>query len=82
MGGESFFWALADRQVQIGRGEIADADATLTGAPTSIASLVYGGRPLDVAIADGDIAATGDLDLIRALPGFFPLPQKASDRIS
>ena len=82
MNGESFFWTLADGQVQIGRGEIPDPDTTISGAPTAIASLVYGGRPLEAALADGDVSAGGDLDLIRALPTFFPLPDKASDRIA
>jgi DNA-binding HxlR family transcriptional regulator len=82
MGEESFFWTLADGQVGIGRGELPEADAVLTGAPTAIAGIVYGGRPLEDAIAAGDLAATGDLGLIRRLASFFPLPDKASDRIS
>ncbi len=82
MGEESFFWGLSDGQVQIGRGEVPDPDATLTGAPTAIASIVYGGRPLEDAVATGDLVVEGDLDLIRRLPSFFPLPDKASDRIS
>jgi len=82
LGEESFFWTAADGQVQVGRGEIAEPDATLAGGPTAIASIVYGGRPLEAAIADGEIKADGDLDLIRRLPAFFPLPDKASDRIS
>jgi DNA-binding HxlR family transcriptional regulator len=82
MGEESFFWTLADGQVQIGRGEIEEPDAVLTGAPTAIASIVYGGRPLDDAIAAGDLTAQGDRGLIGRLPAFFPLPDKASDRIS
>jgi DNA-binding HxlR family transcriptional regulator len=79
---QSFFWALADGEVKIGRGELPDADATLSGAPTAVASIVYGGRSLEDAIAAGDLTAAGDLDLIRRLPSFFPLPDKASDRIS
>jgi DNA-binding HxlR family transcriptional regulator len=31
---------------------------------------------------DRDLAITGDLDLVRQLPGFFPLPAPATDRIS
>jgi DNA-binding HxlR family transcriptional regulator len=82
MGEESFFWTLADGEVQIGRGELPNPDATLTGAPTAIASIVYGGRAIEDAVAAGDLAVAGDLDLVRRLPGFFPLPDKASDRIS
>lgn len=82
MGEESFFWALADGQVQIGRGEIPGPDAIVTGAPTAIAGIVYGGRPAEDAVAAGDLAIGGDLDLVRRLPAFFPLPPAASDRIS
>ena len=79
---QPFFWALADGDVKIGRGELPDADATLAGAPTAVASIVYGGRPLEDALTSGDLTADGDLALIRRLPSFFPLPDKASDRIS
>jgi DNA-binding HxlR family transcriptional regulator len=82
MGEESFFWTLAGGQVQIGRGEMEGADAVLAGAPAAIAAIVYSGRPLEDALAAGEVTARGDLDLIRALPRFFPLPEKASDRIS
>jgi DNA-binding HxlR family transcriptional regulator len=81
LNGESFFWTLADGQVGIGRGELPDAGATLAGAPTAVAGIVYGGRPLEDAVASGDLAAEGDLDLIRRLPTFFPMPNKASDRV-
>ncbi len=82
LSGQGFFWTLAEGQVNIGRGELAEADATLAGAPTAVASIVYGGRPIEDAIAAGDLQAEGDLDLVRRLPSFFPLPDKASDRIS
>jgi DNA-binding HxlR family transcriptional regulator len=82
MGEESFFWALERGQVQIGRGDLADPDAIVTGPPTAIASIVYGGRPPEDAVTAGDLAIAGDLELVRSLPGFFPLPPPASDRIS
>jgi DNA-binding HxlR family transcriptional regulator len=82
MGEETFFWALAGGQVQIGRGEIEAPDAVVTGSPVAIASIVYGGRPLEDAIAAGDLTVEGDPGLLRRLPAYFPLPDKASDRIS
>lgn len=82
MGDDVFFWARADGEVKIGRGEIEAPDAVVTGVPTAIASIIYGGRPLDDAIAAGDLAVVGDLDLIRRLPACFPLPEPASDRIA
>jgi DNA-binding HxlR family transcriptional regulator len=84
MGEEVFFWSLSSGEVKIGRGPPpgADADAVIAGPPTAIASIVYGGRPPEDAIAAGDLAISGDLELVRALPRFFPLPAPASDRIS
>jgi DNA-binding HxlR family transcriptional regulator len=82
MGEESFFWILGGGEVKIGRGELAEADATLTGSPSAIASIVYGGRPLEDAVAAGELSIEGDKDLVRRLPDFFPLPDPAPDRVS
>ncbi len=71
MDGEPFFWVRKDKAIGIGRGEIDDPDLTLVGAPTDIAGYVYAGAPL------GSIRATGDLELAKRLPSFFPLPDKA-----
>jgi DNA-binding HxlR family transcriptional regulator len=82
LNGENFFWTLADGRVDIGRGEIAQPDAVLAGSPTAVAGIVYGGRPLEDALAAGELEVEGDRDLIRRLPGFFPLPEPAPERIS
>lgn len=82
MGEESFFWTRSDGVVTIGRGEIDAPDAVLNGSPTAIASIVYAGRPLEDAIAAGDLAVEGERDLIRRLPACFPLPEPASISIS
>jgi DNA-binding HxlR family transcriptional regulator len=82
LGDQSFFWTLADGQVNIGRGELADAEATIAGTAPAVASIVYGGRPLEDAVASGDLSAEGDLDLLRRLPTFFPMPEPAPDRVA
>ena len=82
MGEESFFWVREKGEIRIGRGEMDSPDAVVTGSPTAIASIVYAGRPLDEAIAAGELGVEGDLELIRRLPACFPLPEPASDRIS
>jgi len=82
MGEESYFWSREKGAVDIGRGEIASPDAVLTGTPSAIASVIYAGRPLDVAIASGDLQVEGDRGLVSRLPACFPLPEPASDRIS
>lgn len=71
MGEGAFFWVRADGDVKIGRGEIADPDFTLAGAPSDIAGIVYGGAPLD------SVAFEGNRSLAERFVSFFPLPAKA-----
>lgn len=82
MGEDSFFWTRSGGVVNIGRGDIDAPDAVLTGSPSAIASIVYAGRPLEDAIAAGDLQLEGDRDLVRRLPACFPLPEAASISIS
>jgi DNA-binding HxlR family transcriptional regulator len=82
MGEETFFWVRDKEEVLIGRGDIASPDAVLTGDPSAIASIIYGGHPLEDAVAAGDLDVHGDRDLVRRLAACFPLPEPASDRIS
>ena len=39
---------------------------------------MYGGRPLDDAVAAGDVAVTGDRDAAERFLTLFTLPEKAS----
>jgi DNA-binding HxlR family transcriptional regulator len=77
---QDFFWVREGNDVKIGRGAIDTPDATLTGTPTAIASIVYGNRPLDDAIGAGDLVVEGDRGLIEALPACFPIPDPAPER--
>ena len=82
MGEESYYWTRENGVVDIGRGDIASPDAVLTGSPSAIASIVYAGRPLDDAIASGELRIEGDRRLLSRLPACFPLPEPASICIS
>lgn len=82
MGEETFFWVREQGAVDIGRGDLASPDAVVAGSPSAIASVVYAGRPLDDAIASGDLRVEGDRDLVSRLPTCFPLPEPASISIS
>ena len=44
--------------------------------PMSLASVVYGGRPVADAEARGELALTGDRQLFRRFVTWFPLPEK------
>jgi DNA-binding HxlR family transcriptional regulator len=48
-------------------GEADDADATITADPNTIASVVFGGRPLAKAMDAGEIAVDGSRQAARAL---------------
>ena len=42
----------------------------------SLASVVYGGRPVSDAEASGELILTGDRALFDRFVGWFPLPEK------
>ena len=82
MGEETFFWVRDQGNARIGRGEIEAPDTIVTGSPSAVSSVVYAGRPLEDAIAAGELKVEGDQQLIRRLPACFPMPEPASDRIA
>jgi DNA-binding HxlR family transcriptional regulator len=49
---------------------------TVEANPTSLASLVYGGRPIADAEAKGELTLTGDRQLFDRFVTWFPLPEK------
>ena len=71
MGKEAFFWERSGGDIRIGRGDIEEPDFTLTGCPSEIAAIVYGGAPLD------SIGFEGDRALAERFISLFPLPAKA-----
>jgi DNA-binding HxlR family transcriptional regulator len=73
LGQEEFFWIRDGQDIRIGRGAIERPDLVLRGDTASdIAAVVYGGAPPESIFAEGDIA------LLRRLPSFFPMPEKAA----
>ena len=49
---------------------------TIAATPMSLASLVYGGRPVADAEAKGELTLTGDRHLFDRFVTWFPLPEK------
>ena len=58
------------------RGAADGADFVVATNPMSLASVVYGGRPIDDAEASGEISLTGDSALFARFVTWFPLPAK------
>ena len=70
MGEESFLVTVRDRQVEVARTAVEDADATVAGSPERIAATVYGGAPSE------GLAFGGDVALARRFLTLFTLPPK------
>jgi len=76
LGDESFVARVDEAGIAIRRGDPADADTIFTSDPVSIASVVYGGRPLADAEGAGVLAIRGDRALAERFVTLFPLPPK------
>jgi DNA-binding HxlR family transcriptional regulator len=76
LGDESFVARVDEAGIAIRRGDPADADTIFTSDPVSVASVVYGGRPLADAEGAGVLAIKGDRALAERFVTLFPLPPK------
>ena len=76
-GREEFVARLADGAFDIQRGEIVNANVTVTGDQMSWAGALYGGVPLQTLEKAGRLKVTGDRALLERVMTLFPLPPKA-----
>jgi len=75
--GDEGFLALADEAgIAIRRGDPGEADTIFVSDPVSIASVVYGGRPIADAEEAGVLTIKGSRVLARLFVTLFPLPPK------
>jgi DNA-binding HxlR family transcriptional regulator len=75
-GDEAFVVDFGPEGIHTRRGE-PDACALVVSAnPSSLAAVVYGGRPVSGAEASGELKFTGDRALFKRFVGWFPLPEK------
>ena len=79
-GEQAFVARLAGGELVITRGEPVDTDVLLEGAPSALASIIYGGRPLSDAEAEGVLRVEGARALARRFVTLFPLPPKIEAR--
>ncbi|OJH33723.1 transcriptional regulator [Cystobacter ferrugineus] len=79
--GEQSFVARLDAEgLAISRGEPVDPDVSFEGDPMTLASVVYGGRPIADAEAAGALRVGGHRALARRFVTLFPLPAKVGAR--
>jgi len=76
LGDESFAARVDEAGIAIRRGDVADADTVFISDPVSIASIVYGGRPLADAEGADVLTIKGDRALAECFVTLFPLPPK------
>jgi DNA-binding HxlR family transcriptional regulator len=77
MGPEAFVATLGGGGIEIRRDDPDPAQAVFTTDPVTLASVVYGGRPVADAEACGTMAIAGDRALAERFVTLFVLPPKA-----
>ena len=75
-GRETFVATLTPSEIAIRRGDPDGADVVFESDQRSIAAVIYGGRPLADALADGSIKLSGDRAVAEDYITRFPLPPK------
>jgi hypothetical protein len=78
LGAETFLGRLEDGVITIRRDDPASADVLFESDPMTMASIVYGGRPIADAEAAGALKLTGDRALAERYVTLFPLPEKTA----
>ena len=76
LGLETFVATLTSRSIGIRRADPIDADVTFEADQHAVAAVIYGGRPLAEAEADGSIRLIGDRTVAEDYVRRFPLPAK------
>lgn len=73
--GDEFIGHYNRHGIAIARGDASGAEVIVTGPPTAIAAMIYGGALAELEAA-GILRIEGDHRLAEALVGRFPLPRK------
>ena len=76
LGNEQFVARVNAEGISILREDPADADVVVASDPVTMASIVYGGRPITDAESAGVLALKGDRSLFEHFVTLFPLPPK------
>ena len=75
-GADGFVVDFGPEGVRPQRADPSGCALTVTATPMSLASLVYGGRAVADAEAEGELTLTGDRQLFDRFLTWFPLPEK------
>ena len=73
---ECFVAKLTPETITIHRSDTAEGEVVFEADPHAIAAVIYGGRPLADAMADGSVQLSGDHAVAQDYITRFPLPEK------
>ncbi|MEO7634312.1 MAG: helix-turn-helix domain-containing protein [Sphingomicrobium sp.] len=71
-GDDVYVAQVGDGEISVARGDATDGQALISGRPTDLAAVVYGGAPLEL------LSIAGDAALARRFLKLFKLPPKAA----
>jgi DNA-binding HxlR family transcriptional regulator/putative sterol carrier protein len=74
LGDDRFVLRIANSQLAVARGEIDRSDAVLDTDQNTLLTLLRTDRPIDEALASGELRLTGDRPLIERFRRLFPTP--------
>jgi DNA-binding HxlR family transcriptional regulator/putative sterol carrier protein len=78
LGDDEFQLTVDDGSLTATRGGTGAADVVIETSPAVLAAVVYGGHPLDAAIAAGELRVEGDATAAKTLVSLFKLPEPAA----
>lgn len=73
LGEDVFVASVAHGAIEVRRGTVDEGEAVITGQPTDVAAVVYGGAPVD------RLAIQGNQSIAKRFLKLFSLPPKAAD---
>lgn len=81
IGGETFVADLRDGELEVRRGDPAEAQAVIrVPVPLPLLRVLYGKQPLDAIEAEGALVVEGDREVARRYCSIFSLPPKVASR--
>jgi DNA-binding HxlR family transcriptional regulator/putative sterol carrier protein len=78
LGEDRFGIEVADDEIEVARGSVDQADATIDTDPDTLAAVLWGGRPLGDAQRSRKIKIEGDKTAVERFIRLFPVPEPAA----
>jgi DNA-binding HxlR family transcriptional regulator len=78
LGEDRFRIEVADDEIDVARGEAAQADATIDTDPGTLTAVLWEGRPLADAQRSGSMTIEGDKAAVKRFVRLFPMPEPAA----